>query len=375
METRSSSRLVGNPSSNLTLSTNPNSKGRNRRRSKQRIEDFNLEELSPPIVTMSDQHTMAQLLQAHIEGYEDAIVIPAITADNFELKHGLFTLVQNKQLFEHDKEDPHTHVRYFNKEFSCELAHIDPIPPGNEEADFDLEEEIRLVEKLLYDNSSPRPLKELNAEITDMILESLSPSHIPVEDSDSHMEEIDLFLSTDDLMPPGIENDDYDSERKINLFEELLSNDPFSLPENESSNFNHHDDLSFPRPPPEPPDVEVFFDFEPDTGVLTAKMVEDISEHYVLMPKVLPSQPALCPNIDTLLLFSSENQDKVFKPGILSYLLIYHQDKITFDFFENPMMMYGGDIPLLDAPIFNSIPFDQAQVWGIESGSRLDEQK
>nr|GFB63467.1 reverse transcriptase domain-containing protein [Tanacetum cinerariifolium] len=49
------------------------------------------------------------------EGYEDAIVVPAITADNFELKHGLLTLVQNKQFFGHDKEDPHAHVCYFNK--------------------------------------------------------------------------------------------------------------------------------------------------------------------------------------------------------------------------------------------------------------------
>nr|GEU76323.1 retrovirus-related Pol polyprotein from transposon 17.6 [Tanacetum cinerariifolium] len=36
---------------------------------------------------MTDQRTMAQLLQAPTEGYEDAIVVPAITADNFELKH------------------------------------------------------------------------------------------------------------------------------------------------------------------------------------------------------------------------------------------------------------------------------------------------
>nr|GEV15500.1 reverse transcriptase domain-containing protein [Tanacetum cinerariifolium] len=114
MQSRSSSRLVINPSSNLTLSTNPNPKGRNRRRSKQRIEDFNLEE-PPPIVTMADQRTMAQLLQASTEGYEDAIVIPAITADNFELKHGFLTLVQNKQFFGHDNKDPHAHVRYFNK--------------------------------------------------------------------------------------------------------------------------------------------------------------------------------------------------------------------------------------------------------------------
>nr|GFB61547.1 reverse transcriptase domain-containing protein [Tanacetum cinerariifolium] len=107
--------LVNNASSNPTPSTNPNSKGRNHRHSKQRIEEFNLDELSPPIVTMADQRIMAQLLQAPTEGYEDAIVVPAITVDNFELKHGLLTLVQNKQFFGHDKEDSHAHVRYLNK--------------------------------------------------------------------------------------------------------------------------------------------------------------------------------------------------------------------------------------------------------------------
>nr|GEY99601.1 hypothetical protein [Tanacetum cinerariifolium] len=112
MQTRSSLRLISNPSSTPTLSTNLNSKSHNRRRSKQRIEDFNLEELFSPIVTMADQRTMAQLLQAPTEGYEDAIVIPAITADKFELKHGLLTLVQNKQFFGHDKEDPHAHDRF-----------------------------------------------------------------------------------------------------------------------------------------------------------------------------------------------------------------------------------------------------------------------
>ncbi|GJT06432.1 reverse transcriptase domain-containing protein [Tanacetum coccineum] len=63
---------------------------------------------------MADNRTMAQLLQAPTEGYEDAIVIPEINA-NFELTHGLINLVQNKQFFRHDKEDPHAHIRYFNK--------------------------------------------------------------------------------------------------------------------------------------------------------------------------------------------------------------------------------------------------------------------
>nr|GFA24162.1 reverse transcriptase domain-containing protein [Tanacetum cinerariifolium] len=41
----------------------------------------------PPEVPMADNRTMAELLQASTEGYEDAIVIPEITANNFELKH------------------------------------------------------------------------------------------------------------------------------------------------------------------------------------------------------------------------------------------------------------------------------------------------
>ncbi|GJV39705.1 reverse transcriptase domain-containing protein [Tanacetum coccineum] len=75
----------------------------------------NQETFNPPIVTMADNRTMAQLLEAPTEGYEDAIVVPEITANNFEIKHGLLNLVQNKQFFRHDKEDPHAHIRYFNK--------------------------------------------------------------------------------------------------------------------------------------------------------------------------------------------------------------------------------------------------------------------
>ncbi|GJQ91417.1 reverse transcriptase domain-containing protein [Tanacetum coccineum] len=69
----------------------------------------------PPVEPMADTRTMAQLLQAPTEGYEDAILIPEIMANNFELRHGLINLVQNKQFFGHDKEDPHAHIRYFNK--------------------------------------------------------------------------------------------------------------------------------------------------------------------------------------------------------------------------------------------------------------------
>ncbi|GKF85589.1 reverse transcriptase domain-containing protein, partial [Tanacetum coccineum] len=83
------------------------------------VEPYNLEEPienpAPPLALTDDTRTMAQLLEATTTGYDDAIVVPEITADNFELKHGLLNLIQNKQFFGHDKEDPHAHIRYFNK--------------------------------------------------------------------------------------------------------------------------------------------------------------------------------------------------------------------------------------------------------------------
>ncbi|GJR40964.1 hypothetical protein Tco_1216648 [Tanacetum coccineum] len=46
-------------------------------------------------------------------------------------------------------------------------------------------------------------IEKFNSKNSDAIIESFSPSPIPVEDSDSLMEEIDLFLTPDDSMPPG----------------------------------------------------------------------------------------------------------------------------------------------------------------------------
>ncbi|GJR30791.1 reverse transcriptase domain-containing protein [Tanacetum coccineum] len=56
---------------------------------------------------------MAQMLQAPIEGYEDAIVVPLINANNFELKQTLINLVQSNQFT--GRQDPHNHLRFFNK--------------------------------------------------------------------------------------------------------------------------------------------------------------------------------------------------------------------------------------------------------------------
>ncbi|GKB71180.1 reverse transcriptase domain-containing protein [Tanacetum coccineum] len=67
-------------------------------------EPFSLEETS--VVMMADQRTMAELLQAPTEGYRDAIVIPAILAENFELKHGLLNLGAARIWLK--KEPPHS---------------------------------------------------------------------------------------------------------------------------------------------------------------------------------------------------------------------------------------------------------------------------
>ncbi|GJV18463.1 reverse transcriptase domain-containing protein [Tanacetum coccineum] len=64
---------------------------------------------------MDDHRTNGAIARSTHRGYEDAIVVPEITTNNFEIKHGLLNLVQNKQFFGHDKEDPHAHIRYFNK--------------------------------------------------------------------------------------------------------------------------------------------------------------------------------------------------------------------------------------------------------------------
>ncbi|GKC62067.1 reverse transcriptase domain-containing protein, partial [Tanacetum coccineum] len=93
MRTRSSSHLIVESSTTL--------KRRNRRHSKQRVEPFSLQET--PVDTMADQRTMAKLLQEPTEGYRDAIITPAILAEN------------SKQFFGFEKEDPHAHIRYFNK--------------------------------------------------------------------------------------------------------------------------------------------------------------------------------------------------------------------------------------------------------------------
>ncbi|GJY15018.1 hypothetical protein Tco_0385440 [Tanacetum coccineum] len=258
-------------------------------------------------------------------------------------------------------------IKNFIEEFAGELAPIDPILPGIVEADLDPKEDIQ---KLLNDDSSPQSPEKLNSKTLDAIIESFSPSLIPVKDSDSLMEEIDIFLAPNDSIPSGIKNDDYDSKRDVLFLEELLNDDSISLPEYESFHIDFYNVPSSPRPPEKPPDDDVYFDIEPDTGVLTTKVVDDIFDNltrelYVHVPNVLPTLYTLYPVFDTLLPFSSENEDKVFNHGILiskeenSPHLLSHQGFKVFQLIndsESPMMIYGGDIPILDVPYLYFYP-------------------
>ncbi|GKA09602.1 reverse transcriptase domain-containing protein [Tanacetum coccineum] len=107
MRTRSSLNLI------VESSTIP--KRRNRRRSKQIVEPELRTIVETPVATMEDTLTMSELLQAPTEGYGDAIVIPPILAENFEIIVGLLSLVTLSQFHGFKRDDPHSHIHWFNK--------------------------------------------------------------------------------------------------------------------------------------------------------------------------------------------------------------------------------------------------------------------
>ncbi|GJT60822.1 hypothetical protein Tco_1004355 [Tanacetum coccineum] len=165
-------------------------------------------------------------------------------------------------------------------EFASELITIPPRIINREH-----EEYISLMERLLYDNSSPRPPKDFHA-IPNTIIESLPTFPIPVEDSDSLREEINIF-----------------PDSTIDVVEDIPVDVPNILP-------THHID----------------FDFIPSHNDLGSDL--DVSSPFGDRNKIY--DPGICievestrflathsPVIDTFLPFSSENEDKAFNHGVL----------------------------------------------------------
>nr|GEZ26811.1 hypothetical protein [Tanacetum cinerariifolium] len=120
----------------------------------------------------------------------------------------------------------------------------------------------------------------------------------------------------------------------------LDDNNSLSFPENESFHFNSP---SSPRPPAKPSNDD---EIKPNLGNLTVKMVDDIYEHDVPMPRLLPTQPTLV-----------SNQEK--SPHLLSHRHIkaFHHSS------ESPMMIYKGNTSILDVPFLHFYPPWPTQVW------------
>nr|GEX50006.1 hypothetical protein [Tanacetum cinerariifolium] len=68
-------------------------------------------------------------------------------------------------------------------EFAGELTLLKSIPPRIDKNDCYPEEDIHLVKRLLYDNSSPRPPKEIISDNSNADIESFSPYPIPNKDN------------------------------------------------------------------------------------------------------------------------------------------------------------------------------------------------
>ncbi|GJZ18459.1 hypothetical protein Tco_0554582 [Tanacetum coccineum] len=236
-------------------------------------------------------------------------------------------------LFDLDEEITSTKVDQIDDEidslldeFTGELTLLHSIPPGIDDVNLDPEGDILFLESLLYDNSSPCPPEEFNSENP---TKSFSPSPIPVEDSDSLMEEIDIFLDGDGSIPPGIESDDFD----------LKDNDnSTSRPEFESFHVDYPDSgdstidvmedipVDVPNILPTHPALLIDFDFIPSND-----LGSDLDDSSPFGDRNKIYDPGICikvesmrilatlsPVINTLLLFSSENEKKVFNHDVLA---------------------------------------------------------
>ncbi|GJW76770.1 hypothetical protein Tco_0138452 [Tanacetum coccineum] len=206
---------------------------------------------SNPLFDLDEEIASTKVDRINDEVLEGIHSIPP-GIDSFDAESDLVESVLNRDI----SIDSSPKIDSLSNEFAGELILPKSIPPEIEEVEFDPEGDILFLESLLYDNSSPRPPEALQANSN--AIESLPPSHIPVADNDSLMEEIDLFLADDGSIPPGIESDDVDS---------VDDDTSISLPEFES-----------------------FYVDYPNSGNSTIDVVEDIP---VDVPNVLPTHPIL----------------------------------------------------------------------------------
>ncbi|GJX09029.1 hypothetical protein Tco_0198888 [Tanacetum coccineum] len=230
---------------------------------------------------------------------------------------------------------------------------------------------------MLYDNSSPRPSEAFQAN-SDTIIESLPTFPIPVEDSDSLREEINIFSGPYDSITPGIENDDFDSEDDNNSTS-LPEFDSFHVdyPDSGDSTINVVEDIpvDVPNILPTHPALLMDFDFIPSHNDLGSDL--DISSPSGDRNKIY--DPGICIEvestrilaplslvIDTLLPFSSENEVKVFNHGVLalkeksppsSSHRGFKASKLSHH--KSPMLIHGDNTPNLGVCHPHFYPLDK----------------
>nr|GFB19960.1 hypothetical protein [Tanacetum cinerariifolium] len=220
--------------------------------------------------SLSDEDFLEEIFSNPL--FEEEIISIKIDPHHFDAESDLIESMLNHDSFIISSSSK---INSLLDEFAGELTLLKSIPSGIDGTDCDPENEIHFIERLLYDNSSPRPPKEFVSKYSNADTESFSLSPIPIKDSDSFMEAIDLSFNPDDPMPSSIEKDDDDSKRDILILEEFPSNYSLSLPINESFYF---DIPLFSRLPAKPPDG--------NTRILNIKVMGDISDQKVPMPRL-----------------------------------------------------------------------------------------
>nr|GFD13074.1 hypothetical protein [Tanacetum cinerariifolium] len=165
---------------------------------------------------VEDEPTSSQFSKSYLDPKGDMLLFEAFLNDDhssdFKTKsssNSLNSLLEETNNFDNSLPEFTT----FSKVLFDAECESDSSDDQIDETDWDFKEDIRLIEKLLYDNSSPRPSEEFVSANSDAKAKSFSPSPILVKDSNSLTEEINLFCTPDYPMPSGIEDKDYDSER------------------------------------------------------------------------------------------------------------------------------------------------------------------
>ncbi|GKD62221.1 hypothetical protein Tco_1299730, partial [Tanacetum coccineum] len=213
------------------------------------------------------------------------------------------------------------------EEFADELAHIALIPPGIVEADFDPNDDTSnnddSYEDIEYVDATLPNLELVSLEeAEDVILQTRSGS--TTTHANNSLLEYDSFLFEVEPDQGGLTSVVMEEISDNSTNDSLLE-----LPEFESFNF----DPSFPRPPPEPPDVEICLNFEPDTAMINnfnelnedecfdpgggeidvSQNVEDDNSFTFVIRTFLPF---LTYPMDSPLLLSTGSEDTIFDPGI-----------------------------------------------------------